>query len=74
MLRFSGSSSLAVRSRSGLRSIEDFLIRFFDHIADWQERAESRRRLRTLDDRMVRDIGLDAAQRDAEAAKPFWTS
>ena len=36
------------------------------------ERARSRRILRLLDDRMLRDIGLDRGTAQYESDKPFW--
>jgi uncharacterized protein YjiS (DUF1127 family) len=38
----------------------------------WQERARERRRLATLDDHMLRDIGLSRSQVEYEISKPFW--
>lgn len=38
----------------------------------WMELAESRRRLRQLDDRMLRDIGVDRPEAEREARRPFW--
>ena len=38
----------------------------------WLHRARSRRALRTLDVRALRDIGLSAAAARREAALPFW--
>jgi uncharacterized protein YjiS (DUF1127 family) len=37
-----------------------------------QARSRQRRRLMEMDDRLLRDIGLDRAQVKAEAGKPFW--
>ncbi len=39
----------------------------------WQERGRSRHKLLMLDDRMLRDIGLDRATAEHEATKRFWT-
>jgi len=36
------------------------------------ERQKQRRKLALLDDRLLADIGLEAGQVVAEAAKPFW--
>lgn len=36
------------------------------------ERARSRRTLRLLDDRMLRDIGVDRGTAQFESDKPFW--
>ena len=39
---------------------------------EWQERASTRHRLMTLDGRMLKDIGLSAADAEREGRKPFW--
>lgn len=41
-------------------------------IGVWRERARARRRLATLDDRMLRDIGVDRAAIWQEVQKPFY--
>jgi uncharacterized protein YjiS (DUF1127 family) len=46
--------------------------RIFSLLLAWQERAEQRRTLRQLDDRMLRDIGLSRADVAREADKPVW--
>lgn len=38
----------------------------------WRQRAEQRRQLALLDDRMLRDIGISRAAAEKEARKPFW--
>jgi uncharacterized protein YjiS (DUF1127 family) len=38
----------------------------------WHERARQRRQLQSLNDQMLRDIGLGRADVEVEAAKPFW--
>jgi uncharacterized protein YjiS (DUF1127 family) len=38
----------------------------------WRRVAAERRALSRLDDRLLRDIGLDRASAEAEAARPFW--
>ena len=38
----------------------------------WYERSRQRRRLAQLDDRLLRDIGLDRVAAMKEAYKPFW--
>jgi uncharacterized protein YjiS (DUF1127 family) len=60
-----------VRARgtgSGVAAVRSVL----DWIFLWQERAESRRRLLALDDRMLRDIGVNQATAAHEGEKPFW--
>jgi uncharacterized protein YjiS (DUF1127 family) len=48
------------------------LISLVDQLLDLIERARSRRNLSKLDDRMLRDIGLDRGTAHSEARKPFW--
>lgn len=43
-----------------------------DTLHIWHERAAGRRQLLTLDDRMLRDIGISRADAVNEAGKPFW--
>ncbi len=63
----------AIRWRDSLLpGTKEILIRFLDLLAEWQERAEERRRLLTLDDRMLADIGADRGRVFNEVAKPFW--
>jgi uncharacterized protein YjiS (DUF1127 family) len=38
----------------------------------WQDRAQSRKSLSGLDERMLRDIGVSSTQLWHEASKPFW--
>ncbi len=43
-----------------------------DTLLLWQDRATQRSRLNTLDDRMLKDIGVSRAEAVREAAIPFW--
>jgi uncharacterized protein YjiS (DUF1127 family) len=43
-----------------------------DGLLAWQERAESRRLLARLDDRLLRDMGVSRADVERECGKPFW--
>lgn len=38
----------------------------------WSARRRSRIAMARLDDRLLRDVGLDALTAEAEAAQPFW--
>lgn len=38
----------------------------------WRELARQRRRLRSLDDRMLKDIGITRADAMREGTRPFW--
>jgi uncharacterized protein YjiS (DUF1127 family) len=46
--------------------------RAVDLVLTWHERARQRRRLSSLGDHMLRDIGLSRADVESEAGKPFW--
>lgn len=41
-------------------------------VANWHARSKQRLALLSLDDRMLKDVGVTRAQAEAEAAKPFW--
>ena len=48
---------------------QKFLIRLFDALGAWHDRAAEPRRLAWLNDRMLRDIGLDRASAQSETSK-----
>ncbi|MFQ5546247.1 MAG: DUF1127 domain-containing protein [Acidiferrobacterales bacterium] len=43
-----------------------------DMLSAWHERAHQRRALLTLDDCMLKDIGISRTDAELEANKPFW--
>lgn len=51
-----------------LRPVRRTFARISDTLALWHFRAKSRRELEQLDDRLLRDAGVDRS----EAYKPFW--
>jgi uncharacterized protein YjiS (DUF1127 family) len=59
-----------------LRSREPFarlgLQRAVDAVLLWHDRVKSRRTLAMLDDRMLRDVGIDQATARQESTLPFW--
>ena len=63
-------------TRIGLRPRRSYVLAaagvVLEKIAVWQERRRQRLILARLDDRMLRDIGLNGADVDAEISKPFW--
>jgi uncharacterized protein YjiS (DUF1127 family) len=60
---------LARRRVSGLAL---WLRRAADLLLIWHERARQRRQLLSLNDHMLRDLGLTRADVMAESSKPFW--
>jgi uncharacterized protein YjiS (DUF1127 family) len=47
---------------------------FADVIGTWRQRNRERRELALLDERSLRDLGLNAGNVQFEARKPFWRS
>jgi uncharacterized protein YjiS (DUF1127 family) len=55
-----------------LRSPSGFFARLLISFATIALRRRERRQLARLDAHLLRDIGLDAPEAEAECAKPFW--
>ncbi len=70
--RYDAAPMCASARASGVAKGQDLLIRLFDAVTTWQERASDRRHLAGLDERMLRDMGIDPADAFEEAEKPFW--
>ncbi len=47
-------------------------VRAIDVLFEWQERARERYHLESLDDHLLKDLGLSRADVAHEASKPFW--
>jgi uncharacterized protein YjiS (DUF1127 family) len=48
------------------------LVRLVEGIVSWDERVRDRRRLASLDDRTLRDIGIDRAAVENDSTTGFW--
>ena len=59
-------------SFAGVSRLAGVAGRVVDLLATWQQRAADRQHLLTLDDGMLRDIGLSRADVEFEISKPFW--
>lgn len=66
--------SVAVRPASPAASASGLALRVLERVLFWVTMARTRRDLAALDDRGLRDIGLDRATAIDEASKPFWHS
>lgn len=60
------------RTARGLAAVFWSPLAMLVNVTDWRERARQRAILATLDDRMLRDVGIDRASASREAGKPFW--
>ncbi len=59
--------------REWLGWVEQQAIALFDGLMAALERARSRRQLMSLDDRLLKDIGVDRATAQIEGRKSVWT-
>lgn len=58
--------------RQGWRGLNKAVVQGVDAILTWRERVQMRRQLLSLDDRLLKDIGITRLQAHSEAEKPFW--
>jgi uncharacterized protein YjiS (DUF1127 family) len=69
---------MATISRRPIRSLDfaglvgTLALRGVEVLLLWQDRARQRHMLATMDDHLLRDIGLDRGTALGEAGKPFW--
>lgn len=52
--------------------VRNALVRAFDTLVVWQVRARQRNHLASLNDHLLKDIGLNRADILRETSKPFW--
>jgi uncharacterized protein YjiS (DUF1127 family) len=64
-------ASLSPAHASG-RKISRYFSAMLTRVLEWQERSEQRHLLAAMDDRMLKDIGVNALDAQREANKPFW--
>jgi len=50
----------------------NMVAKVFDLLMTWQRRADERRHLMQLDDRLLADMGLSRADVEHEYRTPFW--
>jgi uncharacterized protein YjiS (DUF1127 family) len=62
----------AARASRRERGVQKFAAVAVTRLLRWHELARQRRALLTLDDRMLKDIGVTRADADREASRPFW--
>jgi uncharacterized protein YjiS (DUF1127 family) len=60
------------RMRTLGRNSADSIMALLNLIELWRARSTQRRKLRSLDDRLLKDIGASRCDAEAEYRKPFW--
>lgn len=67
---------ISLRLSIAMPSIVQWPLRWVGNIrrlfVRWRRLAYERRLLASLDDRMLRDIGVSRSDAEAESGKPFW--
>lgn len=64
----------ALLARPTTAEVKSLFSRLLKELSEWNSRAEGRRALATLDDRLLQDIGLNRADANREINKPFWSA
>ena len=72
-----GHASLDIRSTGGptggfFQRVAHLPLAALEAVLVWQERVSERRRLREMDDHLLKDMGLSRADAEREGSVPFW--
>lgn len=59
-------------ARDFRRDLSGFIVTAFDALMAWRDRSVARKRLRALDERMLKDAGFTRCDAEREGCKPFW--
>jgi len=71
-IRFEDVGGRSARARRSAHSAGNAVSRLFGALREWRRRSQGRTQLATLDDRMLKDIGISRADAEFLANKPFW--
>ncbi|WP_417516784.1 DUF1127 domain-containing protein [Minwuia sp.] len=72
MTKFIGTANRTGHGFNILAALVDGVLHTGATLHTWQQRANERAALDGLDDRLLRDIGLDRARAEKEVKKAFW--
>ena len=68
----SGTGAPLFNADDLLGGVKFAIVRLFELLIEWQDRARQRHHLRELNDHLLRDMGISRADVEREASKPFW--
>ena len=71
-MSYTHANTYVYHRHTPLRAAGGLLSRATSLLLRWQERARGRQELQQLDDRLLKDIGLNRIDALREAGKPFW--
>ena len=71
-IRFEDVGGRVAKARRAAHSAGTAAPRLFGALREWRRRSKGRAQLASLDDRMLKDIGISRADADVLANKPFW--
>ena len=72
VLRGWAPRAAAPQGRRWREIVSERLVALLDRVAEWHDRAKSRRALLAMDDHALHDIGVDRATAEYEGGLPFW--
>jgi uncharacterized protein YjiS (DUF1127 family) len=67
-----GAGTAAAKPLRAFGKARRVVVICLNKLITWQERAEQRHALSELNERMLKDIGVNAADAYKETRKPFW--
>ena len=71
-IRFEDVGGRVARARRSAHAAGNAASRLFGELREWRRRSKGRAQLATLDDLMLKDIGISRADAEFLANKPFW--
>jgi len=65
-------SSTTTGAKALTTALGEWSLGIINTLLTWQQRADERRHLSEIDDRLLKDMGLSRADAFNESRKPFW--
>ena len=70
--KLNGAPGATIHSLRATSKVRRIVIKCLRTLVIWQERSEQRHALAELNERMLKDIGVNAGDAYKEMRKPFW--